>query len=424
MTNHRTAAWPLLTIIAVTLLAGCLKDTKSHTYRYTISRPVFKTSESVRSAIKNDQPQAVKNPGKMYLLGHYIFLNEVNEGIHVINNANPAAPINEAFVHIPGCLDLAARGNALYADCYTDLMTLDISNPKAIGLKNWLPGVFPERQYIDGYKIDSGTVIAEWITKDTVVTEKWELNKWRKLAFENVFISNFNSVTSSAGGNTKNVGSSGKGGSTARFAIQNNHLYTVSHTSLQALSIALPFAPQWQSSTTLPFGVETIYPFKDKLFIGSNTGMYIFDASTPARPKQTGTFTHARVCDPVIADDNFAYVTLRGGNFCAGNTNQLDVVNVINVFAPSLLKSYPLKNPRGLDKDGRWLFICDGTDGLKVFDAENPQALVPLRTIAMSETFDVICFNKIALVQAKDGFYQYDFADINNIKLVSKIGLQ
>jgi hypothetical protein len=400
------------------LLTACLKDTKSRTYRYSIGRPVMKTSESVRAAIKNDGPQPVVSPGKMYLLGNYIFLAESNEGIHVINNTNPAAPINEAFVHVPGCQDMAASGTALYADCYTDLMTLDISDPKNIYLKTWSPNLFPQRQIVNGYKMDSGKVIVRWIYKDTVVTDKWEINSWWGKKDSQVFVF---SNSSTVGGQNKTP-SGGKGGSMARFAIQNQHLYTVSNSSLEVLSISQPFAPKWLKSNALPWGVETIYPFKDKLFIGSNTGLYIFDASNAASPRQAGTFAHARVCDPVIADDNFAYVTLRSGTNCGCPINQLDVVNVANIYAPSLLKSYALKNPHGLDKDGQWLFVCDGTDGLKVLNAASPTAITPVKTIAMAETFDVICYRKIALVSAKDGLYQYDYSDINNITLLSKIG--
>ena len=43
---------------------------------------------------------------------------------------------------------------------------------------------------------------------------------------------------------------------------------------------------------------------------------------------------------------------------------------------------------------------------------------------AMADTYDVISMNGIAIVSAKDGLYQYDYRDISNIKLLSKISLQ
>jgi hypothetical protein len=174
----------------------------------------------------------------------------------------------------------------------------------------------------------------------------------------------------------------------------------------------------------MPWGIETIYPFKDKLFIGANTGMHIFTIENPAEPKQAGTFIHARVCDPVIADDDFAYVTLRSGNECMGFINQLDVVNVQNIFSPKLVKSYALTNPKGLDKDGKWLYICDGTIGVKIMDASDVNNVKYFKTISVKDPFDVICYNKVAMVSASDGLHQFDISDVNSIRKLSLIGIQ
>ena len=46
-----------------------------------------------------------------------------------------------------------------------------------------------------------------------------------------------------------------------------------------------------------------------------------------------------------------------------------------------------------------------------------------VKQISGIETYDVIAYNQIALVVAKDGLYQYDYSDINNIHLISKTGI-
>ncbi|WP_315816617.1 hypothetical protein [Paraflavitalea speifideaquila] len=136
-----------------------------------------------------------------------------------------------------------------------------------------------------------------------------------------------------------------------------------------------------------------------------------------------GTFSHVRSCDPVIADDHYAYVTLRSGTACQGFTNQLEILNIENLSSPILLKTYPLTNPHGLSKDNNNLFICDGADGVKVFDAANVNDLKLLKKIDGLDAYDVIAFNKWALVVAKDGLYQFNYADVSNIKLLSKISI-
>ncbi|HHN47860.1 MAG TPA: hypothetical protein ENN08_02830, partial [Bacteroidales bacterium] len=53
----------------------------------------------------------------------------MNQGIHVVDNSNPASPQIISFIAIPGNYDLAIRGNILFADSYIDLVALDISDP-------------------------------------------------------------------------------------------------------------------------------------------------------------------------------------------------------------------------------------------------------------------------------------------------------
>jgi hypothetical protein len=88
-----------------------------------------------------------------------------------------------------------------------------------------------------------------------------------------------------------------------------------------------------------------------------------------------------------------------------------------------LVKTYPLTNPHGLSKDGDLLFICDGAAGLKIYNAGNASNLQMIKQITGAETYDVIAWNNIALVVAKDGLYQYDYSDVNNIQLKSKISI-
>jgi hypothetical protein len=149
--------------------------------------------------------------------------------------------------------------------------------------------------------------------------------------------------------------------------------------------------------------------------------MYMYNITNPYSPVQLGSFTHARVCDPVIADDNYAYVTLRNGTQCAGFLNELNVVDISNLMAPVLQKKYDLFNPHGLSKDGNLLFVCDGKDGIKIFDATDRQNLVLKKQIPNLNTYDVIAYNGLMIVVAADGLYQYDYTNANNIVLVSKI---
>ena len=201
----------------------------------------------------------------------------------------------------------------------------------------------------------------------------------------------------------------GVGGSMARFTIVNNHLYAVSESALKVVSISNAIDPVFSNTVNIGWGIETIYPFNNRLFIGSNSGMFIFNISNPALPVREGSFSHVRSCDPVIADNTHAYVTLRSGNACMGFTNQLEVLDISNFNQPTLVKTYQMKNPHGLAKDGTTLIICDGTGGLKFYNASNVNNLVLLNTISGYDAYDVIAINGWALVVAKNGLYQYSY---------------
>src|SRR6476469_7414860 len=104
----------LLAFLGLWLMQGCLKDSFQRTYTYTYYKPVYKTTAEVRGNIKTNAPQNVERPGKIYMYGSYIFLNEIDKGIHIIDNSNPAQPRNAGFIDIPGNMHLAVKGNTLY----------------------------------------------------------------------------------------------------------------------------------------------------------------------------------------------------------------------------------------------------------------------------------------------------------------------
>ncbi|WP_207510745.1 LVIVD repeat-containing protein [Longitalea luteola] len=405
----------MVTVILIGFFSNCDKEKATRTY--TWYEPVYKTLTEVRAGMKSGPAQALKHPGKIYIYGNYIFLNEQNEGIHIIDNTQPAAPKRISFIPIPGNVDLAVNGNTLYADSYSDLVTFDISNPQAVVVKKFTSDAFPNRiYYYSNYNSrnpDSIKIPVSWIRHDTTLPA--DQYPRSLLGLDYIASSSF---ASSA------PGKSGIGGSMARFTLLNNYLYTVTDRELYAFDISTPQDPQFVKKSFIDNQlIETIYPFKNKLFIGSTQGMFIYDVSTPGNPVKQAQFTHARSCDPVIADDNTAYVTLRSGTFCGGNINQLEAINITDIFRPTLIKTYSMTNPFGLGKDGNVLFICDGKDGVKVYDAAQPADLKLIKQISGMETYDVIAWNKKALVVAKDGLYQFDYSNVNQIRLLSKISL-
>jgi hypothetical protein len=309
---------------------------------------------------------------------------------------------------------MAVRGNILYADMFTDLVAIDISNPLDVKLTGVVEGVFPENYYL-GYSIDSSHVIADWEKVDTTVRE--EMGGWQMSGDVFFDVPRIGSVTSTMGGV-----SNGIGGSMARFALSSDRLYTVSLSELKLFNTAVPEKPAFIKKVQIAaWDIETIFPYSHYLFIGSMTGMYIFDAADKDNPVMMSKFDHARVCDPVISDGKYAYVTLRNGTQCLGFVNQLDVVDIANLSTPALVRSYPMTNPHGLAKSGDILLICEGAAGLKILDAKEANNVTLLSELKGFDAFDVIVINGVALVTARDGLYLVDFTDPKNPVINSSI---
>ena len=209
-------------------------------------------------------------------------------------------------------------------------------------------------------------------------------------------------------------------GSMAKMVLIEDHLFAITepHT-LGIVNVNEAPYPSVGPQIFAGFDLETIFPFKDKLFLGSASGVFIYDISNPTAPVQAGTFGHGRACDPVVTDGKFAYVTLHSGSMCGGASNELDVVNVDDLTHPALVKSYPMTSPKGLCKDGDLLFVCDGNEGVKVYDASDPSDLQLRQNVGSGQAYDVIARDNRLLIVSDKGLYQYSYSGNGAIKQVS-----
>ncbi|RYZ00142.1 MAG: hypothetical protein EOO11_02570 [Chitinophagaceae bacterium] len=407
----------LIMLLPLFFLGSCIKDSCRKTI--TMKFPVFRSLTEVRAGMHSGPAQAVRQPGKIYTRGSYLFLNEVDKGIHVIDNSNPAAPQKLAFIPIPGNVDIAVKGQYLYADSYADLVVFDLNNLSDIRPVRFIDNVFPFRaQFYYATNPDSMMVVVDYTERDTVV----DCDRYGRM-----FEDRGGVLMGGPGGvvNTASGGGGGTGGSMARFAISDEYLYTVSSYALSTFSLSNPAQPQRLAEQQLgSWTIETIFPFRDKLFIGSANGMMIYDISAPTSPSLLGSFAHVTACDPVIADDRNAYVTLRSGTACRGVSDQLEVLDIRNLAQPAPVRTYPLTNPHGLAKDGDLLFICDGRDGIRVYNTEHPDALVELQHVTGIDSYDAIALSGSLLVVARDGLYQYSYNSGGNLSLLSRIAIE
>lgn len=104
-------------------------------------KPVY-ISENEAKVIRKLPPQDISAQGKIYIKDHYIFIGDVNLGVHVFDNTDPSNPQKIAFIQIYGNHDISIKDNIMYADNFQDLVAIDISdlnNPLEI---KRIPGVY------------------------------------------------------------------------------------------------------------------------------------------------------------------------------------------------------------------------------------------------------------------------------------------
>jgi hypothetical protein len=405
-------------------------DTCEQTRQLVYFQPVYSTSAQVKAAVKLEAPKEMSQLGRIYFKDGYLFINEAGEGIHIIDNRSPANPKPISFLAIPGNYDLAIQGSTLYADSYIDLVAFDITNMNAIKEINRVEGLFNNYMAM-GYLVGSSNgILTEWKRVDDVQVYETDCRNtyqpWGGMYYDAGFALS-SSMAASFSNKTAFAPSpsagAGIGGSMARFTLSGNHLYALDGSNLDIVDVTDQTNPKAKNEITLSWDVETLFPHTDKLFVGSQSGMFILDLKNPETPTTISKYEHLRSCDPVVVEGDYAYVTLRSGSACQGFTNQLEVIDIKEVKTPTIVATYAMTNPHGLGIDNGTLFICDGADGLKVFDASDVKTISQnqLAHFASIQSQDIIPYQNVAMMIGADGLYQYDYTNIKDIKLLSQL---
>lgn len=410
----QTSMLPVLLLAATALfeLQGCLKDRAIETYK--IYTPVYVQIDTLLHKIVGNAAVPVSRPGQLYVKGNYIYLNDIDKGIHIFDNSDPSNPAQTGFLTIPGNENIAIRNNILYADMYTDLVSIDISDPKHPRLTGTLQNFFTGRNT----GADPGFMLSGWMVRDTTCPVPPQGNGIFLIPHTN-YLTYFGAAVPAAAfaANSANAsGSTGVAGSEATMTLVGNYLYAIPEQhSLGVVDISDSSHPALVQTSFAGDDLETIFPLQDKvLLLGSKEGVFVYSISNPGQPAEVSEFTHGTACDPVIADSKFAYVTLRSGSSCGGAANELDVLDAHDIMNTALLKSYPMTSPSGLCEDGSLLFVCDGTL-VKLFDNSDPQNLQLLSSLPVTGASDVIAASHILVVVATSGLYEFDYTDPKNV---------
>ena len=378
-----------------------------------VATPQLMSKTAFRSSVDVTGPEAIEEPGKIYVYQDYIFVGDVDSGIHIIDNSDPKSPKAIKFIEIPGNEDISVKDNFLYADSATDLVVFDISDINNVSIIERLEDVFNVYNY--DIPLEAETVDYGKFDFDEDIIVGWILTTERRKKVDNTIdIALDDGVVLNAGAES----TTGTGGSLARFQIVDNYLYTVGNYEMAIFNIQNLAEPVLSNTQYAGWNIETMFQAEGYLYLGSTNGMYIYNLVNPSSPEFVSDFTHWEGCDPVVVDGDYAYLTLRGGNLCGQLESVLEVIDISDKTNPTLAARYELENPYGLGIKDNMLYVCDGTAGLKLFERETSADLKLVNSLKDIQAKDVIPLEKSLIMIGGNTLYQYEYIE-NNIGLIS-----
>ena len=427
---------PLLYIVMIAfsfIFSGCELMNGTETADVAYFKPIFATVEELTMDISIDPPLDYAQSGKVITYGDYVFVNSPNKGIHIVDNTDPGNPINKSFISLAGNIDMAIVDDHLYADMFSALVVLDISNiDEPILLEDYtVEDVFYFDQYwnypsweeLEAYDYDR--VGYENLDMSQGIVLDWEI-EIRQEEVENYDMYSIGVAVKDSEDMSTEDGGSGQvstAGSMTRFLPIDQFLYTISFNELVLFELTSSHQPlRWGKLDTETWA-ETLFRLNDILYVGSTNGMLMYDVTDAGNPSYINRIEHFRSCDPVVADEAYAYVTLRGGTNCWTDLNELQIIDIQDSQNLSVVGRHILYNPHGLAVIGDHLIVCDGTAGVKVVDIADRTAPKILGTYPIDFAYDVIVSYPTALVVGEQVMYQYDISNLPELVKISEFDI-
>ncbi len=405
------------------MFSACVKNKGSITMTYNKATAVYGDIDALRNTPLVSTSRNIENSGKIFVGDDFLLIGEKGEGIHVFDNSNTSAPVPVVFINLPYTEEFFVDGDIIYAESHYDFLKIniaDIYNPKLMDRVSYAFGKAIEN--------DKGDVLLGFSYE--VVTESFELNspEAEALAESNYLYYNYmnelipqSSVPSSFAGSGSEIK-----GTLNKIAVHNNYIYVIGSSTIYTFRDDMSDVT-FIGESEIGNEMETIYSENNNLFIGTKFSMIIASISNPSNPTYISEYNHPTSCDPVYPNGNYAYVTLRTADFsgCAGDENTLVVLDIANVSSPIEIDQITMDSPYGMALIGDRLFVGEGSNGLKIFDAYNPGALSVLSSNTSVLAYDVIAhptLPNVILTTGDGGLQQYeiDYSDMS-MQLVSSI---
>jgi hypothetical protein len=338
------------------------------------------------------QDAGIVSPVNIYSCDTLLLVSDAQVGIHVYSVADRAHPRAMFSIPLEGNSGCAMAGGVIYANSYESIIAMRIVGDTSYEVTRVLTGT--PMYFNDYYPMGDDVGMFNCVPPLGCVSD----------------------APVAAGGSE----TGGVGGSYALFAVVDSFLYYVSGYDVVTMDIRSPESPVELSHTYIGWSIETIFPTQSHLFIGGAMGMYVLDRSTPASPRMIGQVQHFQSCDPVVVQDTVAYVTLRGGNTCGANRDELMSVSITDPANPTILQELDVTTPYGLAVRDTLLYLAKGDNGFGLFSVSNPRNMTPIASM-ITPSRDFIWLGATLFVMGSDRITIFDVTDPATPAMVSEI---
>lgn len=410
-----------LIIFFLAILAGSFlscRDKCNETRSFTIQVPVTYPLSDFRNNLKTMAAREIQVAGKMAVKGQYLFINEVGEGIHVIDNSDPANPGFLSFLQIPGNGDIVIFNNTLYADSYCDVVALDISDINNIKESGRLKQIFRSGWFNENNWSILNDSLFKQEYRTEYVTETIDCENPKLVNYDPVITFRESTIRTDLPKVFSRLNLDEKDLFTIEPLLGLSR-YSLSNPSSPILLSALPI-PQMESPLFSAFANQKV------LYAPFFARTILFDLSNPSSIPQISVLENRASCDKFIFKNQIAYVISQGGGFCGNPVSKLDLLDISNSGAPSVISTYPMKSPKNLAIDFPFLYVCEGVNGFKVYDVSDKMNVDKHVITSKTELHpnDIILSGKIVIVNAEDGIYQFDGSNPKSLHQLSKLPLK
>ena len=156
------------------LITSCFPDNDAPPSANLQHNPVFMTRPILEKSIVFSEARPITNGGKIHTYLDYLFIVENFDGIHILDNSDPANPYKMGFLVCPGAIDVSVKDGVIYVDNAVDLVSIKLTSLPTVEILDRVKDVFPEHlppgaaempEHARKENRDASYILIKWIPK-------------------------------------------------------------------------------------------------------------------------------------------------------------------------------------------------------------------------------------------------------------------